>query len=134
MSTVPHHAESEDEGSGAVPRLSKKGWAAVAVGLAALIAVAAWFGLAQADKAVRWNTVGFAVDSPTQAEITFDAYIYTDEPVECVVRAMSTSFAEVGIASVELDPADGRERRVTLEIPTVEEATTAEVNYCDVIQ
>ncbi|WP_062078022.1 DUF4307 domain-containing protein [Demequina globuliformis] len=131
MSDAPHHEGPEENSSGAVPRLSKTAWAGVIAGIAALTVVAAWFGLDQADQAARWNTVGFAIDSPTEAEITFDVYIYTDEPVECVVRAMSTSFAEVGVAEVELDPADGRERRLTVPITTVEEATTVEVNYCD---
>ncbi|WP_061961686.1 DUF4307 domain-containing protein [Demequina flava] len=134
MSDAQHQQPIEEETSGATPRLSKAGWAWVIAGLAALTAVTAWFALGQADQDARWKTVGYDIQSPTEAEITFDVHVYADEPVECVVRAMTTSFAEVGIASHTVDPDDGRTQRITLPITTVEEATTAEVNYCAIVE
>ncbi|MDE0573790.1 DUF4307 domain-containing protein [Demequina sp. B12] len=131
MSNAPDH-ETEEELSDAVPHLSKKGWTWVTVGLVALTGIATWYGVGQADQAARWATVGFSIDSATDAEVTFDVHLYTDETVECQVRAMNTSFAEVGVATVTVDPAEGESQRLTVPITTVEEATTAEVNYCDV--
>lgn len=127
-----HHQQPLEEDSGSLPRLSTRGWVAVIFGLAALTAVAAWYGFGSADQDARWKTVGYSIDSPTHAEITFDVHVYADEPVECVARAMNISFAEVGIATHMVDPDDGRTQRITLPITTVEEATTAEVNYCAV--
>ncbi|WP_161794233.1 DUF4307 domain-containing protein [Demequina sediminicola] len=132
MSSDTDHEPMEDGASGAIPRLTKKAWALVIVGLILLTGVAAWFGFDQADQDARWNTVGFEVISPTEMDITFDVYLYTDEVVECQVRAMNVSFAEVGVTIIEVDPADGVEQRITTPITTVEEATTAEVNYCHV--
>ncbi|WP_159449660.1 DUF4307 domain-containing protein [Demequina sp. NBRC 110057] len=130
---TPGTDDVEDVASGR-PRLSRRGWVLSILGVAALTAVAAWFGLSQANQPVRWQDVGFAIDSPTQAEITFDVHLYTDEPAVCQVRALSTSYAEVGVAEVTVDPAEGTSQRITLPITTVEEATSAQVNYCEVAQ
>ncbi|WP_159449148.1 DUF4307 domain-containing protein [Demequina sp. NBRC 110055] len=123
---------SEEEAASARPRLSRRGWILSIAGVVALTAVAAWFGLSQANSPVRWQDVGFAIDSPTQAEVTFDVHLYSDEPAVCHVRALSVSYAEVGVAQTTVDPAEGTSQRITLDIATVEEATSAQVNYCDI--
>lgn len=130
MSTPPDLPEPEDEAANARPRLSRRGWVAVGAGLAALIAVAAWFGWDQASQPVRWQDVGFTVLSPTQTEVTFDVYLYTDQPITCHVHAMNVQYAEVGVGEVQVDPSLGSEQRFTLTIPTVEEANAALVRAC----
>ena len=124
----------EDEAADARPRLSRRGWILVIAGLAALVAVAAWFGFAQASQPVRWQDVGFDVISPTEADVTFDVYLYTDQPVTCYVHAMNVQYAEVGVGEVQIDPAQGSEQRFTVPIPTVEEANSALVRGCGVTQ
>lgn len=135
MMTEPQHtpAMSDDEDiASARPRLSRRGWVLAIVGVVALTAVASWFGLSQASQPVRWQDVGFAIHSPTEAEVTFDVHLYTDEVATCHVRALSVAYAEVGVSQVTVDPADGSSQRLTVDIATVEEATSAQVNYCDV--
>lgn len=120
----------EDEAS-ARPRLSARAWFAVAAGLAILIALASWWGWIQANQAVRWQDVGFAITSPTEASVTYDVFLYSDAPVTCHLRALNTHFAEVGVATQHIDAAAGRAQRLTVPLATTEEATTVLVHYCE---
>lgn len=130
MDTSPTAAPDLDDAAASRPSLSRAGWAWVALGLGALVAVTAWFGWAQANTPVRWQDVGFSVTSSTAASVTYDVYLYTDEPVVCHLQALNASYGEVGVATQEVDPADGRQQRFTTEMATVEEATTALVDFC----
>ena len=121
----------EDEAGAAPKRVSRKakvwGWAGVAL----LVGVASWFGWQSAQQAVRWEDVGFKVVSPTEAQATFNVYLYKNEDAVCHLRALNSKFAEVGVADVKVNLADGREQRVTGTVVTTEEATTAVVKYCE---
>lgn len=128
MSTLPD--PPEDEAADARPRLSRRGWVLVSAGLAVLIAVTAYFAYQLADQPVRWRDVGYDILSPTEAEATFDVYLYTDQSVTCYVHAMNVQYAEVGVGEVEIDPAAGTEQRITVDIATVEQANTALVRGC----
>lgn len=137
MMTTPHSTDPADdgaddhEGGTARPTMSRKGLVWSGIGVAALVAIAAWFGLSNASSAVRWADVGFVADSPTEATATFNVYLYTDASAECTVRALNASFAEVGVATQVVDRADGSEQRITTPIVTTEQATTATVNFCE---
>ncbi len=121
-------AEPEDD---ARPRLSRRAWWAVGVGLAVLIgAVSAW-GWFIAKEPVRWRDVGFTIDSPLEASATFDVFFYTDKPVTCEVHALNVRFAEVGATTVTVDPAAGKQQRITATMATTESATTAVVKHCE---
>lgn len=126
--TIDDSAEDEADSR---PRLSARAWWAVGAGLAILIALASWWGWTQADRAVRWQDVGFNIASPTQASVTYDVFLYSDVPVTCHLRALNTRFAEVGVATQHIDPAAGKSQRLTVTLATTEEATTAVVNYCE---
>lgn len=134
MSTSPtppplsHDDAVED--TPARPQLSTRAWWAVAAGIAVLVAIASWFGWWFASVPVRWQEVGFTVQSPTITTITFDVYLYTDQPVRCDIEALNRFYAQVGFDSVMVDPAGGSEQRFTEDIATVEEATTAVVADC----
>lgn len=121
----------DDEVLASPRRVSRKamiwGWAGVGV----LVLIAGWFGWQSAQEPVRWTDVGFAIDSPTQAEATFDVYLYKDKDALCHLRALNSRFAEVGVADVTVRVVDGRQQRVTAAIITTEEATTAVVKYCE---
>lgn len=132
MNTSPTFRPQDDESDASGPSLSVAGWIWVGLGLAALVATAAWFGWGQAAAPVRWQDVGFSIPSSTEATVTYDVYLYTDEPVVCYLEALNTSYGEVGVATQDVDPADGSEQRLTTAMSTVEEATTALVNFCAV--
>ncbi|WP_084622218.1 DUF4307 domain-containing protein [Demequina oxidasica] len=133
MMTSPDSTPQPPRRSGgtARPTMSRKGLIWSGVGVAALIAVTAWFGLSTASDPVRWTDVGFVADAPTEATVTYNVYLYTDASADCTVRALNSSFAEVGVATAHIDRADGVEQQVTTTIVTTEQATTATVNYCE---
>lgn len=132
MTSAPESTELPDRRGGgtALPTMSRTGLIWSGIGVAALVAVAAWFGLSQASDPVRWTDVGFEADAPTEATVTYNVYLYTDESADCTVRALNSSFAEVGVATQHIDRAAGVEQRITTPIVTTELATTATVNYC----
>jgi hypothetical protein len=121
----------EDEANVSPPRVSRRakiwGW----VGVGVLVLVASAFGWQSAQQPVRWNDVGFSVDSPTSVEATFDVYLYKDKDAVCHLRALNDHFAEVGVTDVPVKLADGRQQRITASIATTELATTAVVKYCE---
>lgn len=119
-----------EEESSALPRLSRKGWILVALGIAALIGATSWVAVLMESQPVRWKDVGFSLTSPTEAVATYDVYLYGDQGATCTVRALNSRFTEVGVATVHIDRADGAEQRITTPVATTEEATTATVLGC----
>ncbi|MBC7297362.1 MAG: DUF4307 domain-containing protein [Demequina sp.] len=123
--------ESLDDDAPTRARLSTRARWLVGIGLAALIGLASVWGWWIADQPVRWQEVGFEIISPTAATVTYDVFLYGDQPATCHLRALNVRFAEVGVTTAHFDPADGAEQRVTTPIVTTEEATTALVHYCE---
>ena len=115
-------------GSTAGPGRRRAGRVAmVALGVLA-VAVAAWLALGQ--DGLSWKVVGFRVDGPTSTAITFDVTKDADATVTCRVQALSESYAEVGVQTVEVGPAGTATQRVTTTIPTSELAVSAVVESC----
>ncbi|GIG37910.1 DUF4307 domain-containing protein [Cellulomonas pakistanensis] len=102
--------------------------AMIALGVVA-VAVAAW--LALGGDGLSWKMVGFSVDGPTSTAITFDVTKDADATVRCRVQALSESYAEVGVQTVEVGPAGTATQRVTSAIPTTELAVSAVVESCE---
>jgi hypothetical protein len=121
-------------GSAALPRLSARAWIAVGAGLLVLIAIAAMVGLRMAQQPARWQNVGFVVESPFEATATYDVFLYTDEPVDCHVRALDVRFAVVGAATERVLPGDGAHQRITTTVTTTETANTVVVEFCEVVE
>lgn len=119
-------------GSAAIPRLSRKAWLGIGVGLAVLIVIAGYIGVRMAQVPVRWQDVGFTASSPFEATATYDVFLYTDRPVVCEVRALDVRFGVVGAATQEIDPADGPHQRITTAVATTEQANTATVQSCGI--
>jgi hypothetical protein len=126
--TVDVSAEDEADSR---PRLSARAWWAVGAGLAVLIALTAWYGLSKSQQAVRWQDVGFKIVSPTEARVTYDVFLYSEKSVTCHLRALNTSYGEVGVAVQHVNAALGKAQRLTETLATTELATTAVVNYCE---
>lgn len=130
-SESPLHPEDIDEPSGAWPRLPKRTWAWVILGLAAMVAVASYVGLRMASQPVRWQEVGYTVESSTAASVTYDVFLYTDADALCHLRALNIRYAEVGAATQHVERANGPHQRLTAELITTETANTAVVDYCE---
>lgn len=124
---------SEDEAR-ATPRMSRRAWWAVGAGVAVLIALASWWGWGFAQEPVRWRNVGYDITTPTQASVTYDVFLYTDDAVTCHLRALNARFAEVGVATQVVDPAAGDAQRLTATLTTTELANTVVVEYCEPVE
>jgi Domain of unknown function (DUF4307) len=113
------------------PRSSARrnlGWGALA---ALVVAVVAWVGGAALQDPVQWKSVGFDVTNASSTEVTFDVTKAHDATATCRVRALSQSFGEVGVRTVEVGPADTDTVRVTVTVPTAELAVSGQVQGCD---
>jgi hypothetical protein len=64
-------------------------------------------------------------------DVTFEVTKPGDDTVSCRVQALSQSFAEVGVRTVEVGPADVATQRVTVTVPTAELAVSGTVASCD---
>lgn len=109
-------------------RLQRAGLALLVV---LVMVVLAWVGGGVLRDPVIWQPVGYRVDSPSATEITFQVTTPVGGSATCRVQALSRSYAQVGVLDVPVPPADTRTRRVTVTIPTVEEAVTAVVEGCE---
>lgn len=104
------------------------------VGLVALVVVAvavlAWVGIGVVREPVQWKDVGFRVDGPTSTQVTFEVTKDRDATVTCRVEALSESYAQVGVRSVEVGPAQTPTQRVTVTVQTQELAVSGVVAGC----
>jgi len=105
-------------------------WGAGIIGLG----LAIWLGLIAAAAPVTWKDVGFTVDGSDQTEIVFDV-IRTDPstPVSCRVQALDTTYAQVGVRTVDVAPGERQAQRERAVIATSGLATTAVVDTCWVV-
>ncbi len=124
------HEFTEDDAPTRAPLTTRTTWL-IGIGLAALTGVTAWLGWGTVDQPVRWQEVGFAIVSPTEASVTYDVFLYGDAGATCRVQALNVRFAEVGVTTARVDPANGMQQRITTTMVTTEEATTAVVDSCE---
>ena len=107
------------------------------VGLVVLIlaalAVLAWVGIGTLRDPVQWRDVGYHVNGSTSIDVTFDVTKSTSASATCRVRALSQSFAEVGVADVPVGPGRTSTQRVTVNVPTSERAVTGTVASCHLV-
>lgn len=113
-------------------RVRRRGPALVALGVVATVFVGwvVWAGLGAANRDVRWSDVGYEVVDDTTVEVTFTVVKDPDATVVCTVEALNGRFAQVGLATVEVGPADRRGVQHTVTVRTAERAVTGVVEAC----
>jgi hypothetical protein len=89
-----------------------------------------WAGLGVAQRDVRWNDVGYSVVDDTTVEVTFSVVKDPGATVTCTVQALNGRYAQVGLAEVEVGPAEQRAVRRTVTVRTAERAVTGVVDTC----
>jgi Domain of unknown function (DUF4307) len=97
------------------------------------LAVAVWIALNVAGQPVSWKDVGFHVQGPRATDVTFEVTKPTEATVTCLVKALSESYAEVGVRTVTVGPADEASQRVTATVQTTELAVSGTVDRCDLV-
>lgn len=107
----------------------------VALGLVAAVfsGWVVWAGLGVADRDVRWEDVGFQVVGNDRVDVTFDVIKDPEATARCTVTALSSGYATVGIASVDVGPAPDRVVRTTTTVGTQQLAVTGIVDACEVL-
>jgi hypothetical protein len=96
------------------------------------LALTVWIALNVAGQPVSWKDVGFHVQGPQATEVTFEVTKPTDATVTCQVKALSQSYAEVGVRSVVVGPSQDASQRVTATVQTTELAVSGTVDRCDI--
>jgi hypothetical protein len=97
------------------------------------LAVAVWIALNVAGQPVSWKDVGFHVEGPRATDVTFEVTKPAEATVTCLVKALSESYAEVGVRIVTVGPADQASQRVTATVQTTELAVSGTVDRCDLV-
>ena len=115
-------------------RSARRGRIGIVVAAVVGIAVVVWIGLAMAGQPVSYKDVGYHVDGSRSVDVTFEVTKPKESTVTCTVTALSESYAEVGVRTVEVGPADSATRRVTVPVQTTELAVTGIVESCELVE
>ncbi|MGN8246864.1 DUF4307 domain-containing protein [Cellulomonas soli] len=115
------------------PSARLRAWRAVGIAAAAVVLVAfgVWMARGVFEDPVQWKTVGYHVGDATSTDVTFDVTKDTGVSVTCRVQALSESYGEVGVRTVEVGPGDERTQRVTATVRTTGLAVSATVLGCE---
>jgi hypothetical protein len=107
--------------------------AAVAVLAGAGLAWVVWAGLASADQDVRFGTQGYDVVDDSTVLVTFTVVKDPGATARCQVEALSSTFAQVGLTTVDVGPAPQRGATASATVRTQERATTGRVQACELL-
>ena len=114
-------------------RSARRGRIFLVVAAVVGVAVVVWIGLGMAGKPVSYKDVGFKVDGSQSVDVTFEVTKPKESTVTCTLTALSESYAEVGVRTVTVGPADEASQRVTATVQTTELAVSGTVDRCDLV-
>ena len=103
---------------------------AVGVLVAVFLAWVVWAGLHLAQREVRWSDVGYDVVDDTTVVVTFTVVKDPASSAVCTIEALNGRHAQVGLATVEIGPAEERGVVRTATVRTAERAVTGVVDRC----
>ncbi|PFG44130.1 uncharacterized protein DUF4307 [Isoptericola jiangsuensis] len=135
----PTGTTAPDDRYGSARRPAARGTgrgAKIAIGAALVAAVAAvgWYTVAQQQAApVDHEDIGFTVVDAEHVDAQFQVHMPPGTRAVCTVDALSPSYAQVGTLDVEVGPVDTRTSAYEVTIGTSQEATTATVVGCEVV-
>ncbi|GGO48993.1 hypothetical protein GCM10010977_29880 [Citricoccus zhacaiensis] len=79
-------------------------WIAVTA-LVLAVAATAWLAFPTSQDSLSWKDVGYAIDSPTRASVTFEVTKDFEDTVACAIQVLSENYAIVGWRTVTIGPA-----------------------------
>lgn len=116
-------------------RVSRRTWWIVgALGVAAMTALAIWFGIASTAGRVHWVNTGFNIVSDDQIDIRFDLRRDPTRAVVCDLHSLDEHHARVGTGQVEVPPGEASPSRHIESLRTVTRATTGYVDTCSYVE
>lgn len=111
-------------------RRTRSWWVIGVVGVAAMTAVAVWFGISATAGRVHWVNTGYQVASDDEVQVRFDVVRDPGREVVCELAALDGHRARVGATTVTVAPTDSSPSRHTATVRTVSRATTGYVDHC----
>jgi hypothetical protein len=106
------------------------GYAAIALGVAALLIWVVWAAMGQASHDVGGLVESFEVRSPHEVSVTVQITRSSTDAVHCTITAIATDHSEVGQRVVRLPAGSSGTRTITILVRTEREATAADVVDC----
>lgn len=70
------------------------------------VAATAWLAYPTSQDSLSWKDVGYAIDSPTRASVTFEVTKDFEDTVACAIQVLSENYAIVGWRTVTIGPAE----------------------------
>ncbi|GAA2726927.1 DUF4307 domain-containing protein [Cellulomonas aerilata] len=116
------------------PRRRLAGRVAIAALLAVAVAWAVWVGLRPGTRSISWDDVGYVVHGPDRVDVTFEVVKDPADTARCTVQALSAAYAEVGVVTATVGPADAPTVRQTVTVATQELAVTGIVDRCEIVE
>lgn len=112
-------------------RVSRRTWWVVGtLGVAAMTAIAIWFGISATSGKVHWVNTGFDVISDEHVDVRFDLRRDPDRAVVCDLHALDGHHARVGTGQVTVPPTEQSPSRHIEPLRTVTRAVTGYVDTC----
>ncbi|WP_413542996.1 DUF4307 domain-containing protein [Citricoccus nitrophenolicus] len=84
--------------------LRRRGKWIAGIALVLAILTTGWFAASAHSRALDWKDVGFTIDSPTEASVTFQLTKDPEDTVQCAIQVLSPEFAVVGWRTVTIGP------------------------------
>jgi hypothetical protein len=83
-------------------------WGRWVAGAALVLAIGfvAWITASATSQTLDWKDVGFEIDSPTRASVTFQVTKDPEDTAECAIQVLSEQYAVVGWRTVVIGPQD----------------------------
>lgn len=111
----------------------RRWWVFGSIGVAAMTALAIWFGIAATSGRVDWVDTGNIIVSDEQVDVRFDLNRDPSRAVRCEVIAQDYNFNVVGRAEVVVPPTDSSPSRHLGSVETVAPAVSGKVDTCSYV-
>ncbi len=107
-----------------------KWWVVATIGILLGCAIAVWWGLASTIGKPSWTVMSYHVVDDRTVDVTYLVSRPTGREVTCVITALDSSFATVGLIEVSV-PASGESSvKRTTRVRTTTRAVTGVVQSC----
>lgn len=112
---------------------TRRWWIIGSIGVAAMTALAIWFGIAATSGKVDWVNTGNSVISDEQVDIRFDLNRDPSRAVRCELVAQDYGFNVIGRTEVVIAPEDSSPSRHMGSVETVAPAVSGKVDTCSYV-
>jgi hypothetical protein len=100
------------------------------VGIMLGCAIAIWWGLASTLGKPSWTVMSYHVVDDRSVDVTYLVSRPTGKPVICVITALDSNFATVGLINVSVPPSGETSVKRTTRVRTTTRAVTGVVQSC----